>query len=128
MVSRETRVHVVAVLLGLLALVGFGWWSGGTAPTWIEFGVLVVYNGLVFGGAHLYLALRGDGEAVPLDARWRFLGFLAVWVSLLGAMAVAGPAEVGGVAVFSVLGVAMLIAFAAYFLFEARSGYGDFEA
>lgn len=128
MVSRETRVHIVAALVGLIALTTYAWWSGGTGPAWIQLGAIVVSYGLIFGGAHLYLAVRGDGEAVPVDARWRFLGFLAIWVALLGGMAVAGPAEVGGVAVFSVLGTMMLVAFAAYFLFEARSGYRDFEA
>lgn len=123
MVSRETIVHVCAVLLAVLLLVGLEY-AGilpetGPAPVWVA----LLFYGLVFGGAHLYLALRGEGGIVPVEARWRYLAMLVV---LLGAGAVifsAGDRSVAGVDLESVGIAVVVLTLAVYVVAESVAGY-----
>ncbi|WIV68082.1 hypothetical protein [Natrialbaceae archaeon AArc-T1-2] len=123
MVSRETIVHVCAVLLAVFLLFALEY-AGilpetGPAPVWVA----LLFYGLVFGGAHLYLALRGEGGIVPVEARWRYLAMLVV---LLGAGAVivsAGDRSIVGVELESVGIAVVVLTVLVYFVDEAVAGY-----
>lgn len=87
----------------------------------------IVFNVLVFGGAHLYLAVRGEDGSVPVASRWRFL-------AALGAVAVAALLAIAfGDAIESAVGVGVrgigvgfvLVVGLAYLVAEARAGYRD---
>lgn len=87
----------------------------------------VIFNAIVFGGAHLYLAVRGEGGSVPVSSRWRFLAALgAVVAAALLAIAFRDPIEAAtgfgaqaiGLAFFAVVALAYVVA-------EARAGYRD---
>lgn len=80
MVSRDTTVHVIAVTLVLIILAVTTNSDLVTGPT--STAVSLLCYGLVLGGAHLYLALRGEDGIVPVESRRRYLAMLTV---LLGA-------------------------------------------
>ena len=71
MPSHDTITHVVAIVLafGLLFVatpLDIGT-SSVTEPASIV--LFVVFYGLIFGGSHLYLALRGEDGMVPVESR-----------------------------------------------------------
>jgi hypothetical protein len=127
-ISRETTVQSGAVAVAFAVLV-----LSGAAVSEFDLGsrvgmaVSVVFNAVVFGGAHLYLAARGEDGSVPVASRWRFLAALGV-VAAAALLAIAfGPrveTAVGvdvrgiGFAFVAVVGLAYLVA-------EARAGYRD---
>jgi hypothetical protein len=124
MVSRETAVHASAVFLGIMVLLAAeSLFNIGSESPVLSGAVIVLFYGLVLGGAHLYFALRGEDGIVPVESRWRYVALLAV---LLGSGAVAaygqgtsvGPLDLRSVGV----GVAAL-AILAYVVSEATSGY-----
>jgi len=81
MVSRETEVHVVAVTLALAMLAAVGYFAPDfDDPVYLA--GLLPYNALIIGGAHFYLAWRGEEGTVPVSSRWRFLLALAAVVGL----------------------------------------------
>lgn len=123
MVSRDALAHVGAVLLagGLLLVVDRLGVGAGTTR-WTAALALLVY-GLVLGGSHLYLALRGEDGMVPVAARWRYLAALAV---LLGAGAVtlyAGEYTVASVEFGSVASAAVAVTVVGYLVAESVAGY-----
>jgi hypothetical protein len=124
MVSLDTAVHVVVVVLALAllsalnAVVDFG------RPV-AQVALFVVFYGLVLGGAHFILALRGRDGIVPVASRWRFLGLVAVIVLLGSVSLLVGPVDVGPVSSSTVLTVLGVGAVAGYWLLEARGGYRD---
>lgn len=127
----ETLVHAVAVLVAVAALAAVSWLVRAySLSTAVATAGMVVFNVLVFGGAHLYLAARGEGGSVPVESRWRFLVFLAVAaVAALAGIAFGGRVhEALGVGVHGV-GVAFVaVAALAYLVVEARAGYRDARA
>ncbi|MFC6952726.1 hypothetical protein [Halorubellus litoreus] len=124
----ETLVHAAAVLLAFAALAAVSWLVRAySLSTAVATAGAVVFNVLVFGGAHLYLAARGEAGSVPVASRWRFLAFLAVAaVAALAGIAFGGAVhDALGVGVREV-GVAFVaVAALAYLVVEARSGYRD---
>lgn len=129
MVSRDTVAQIGAILVYVVLLVVWTFVSGGTdaAESLFDPVDLLFATGslfLVFAGAHLYLAWRGEGGMVPVDARWRFvavvgasLGLAVVAVSLLDVEPVAGVRPH-----LPVVG-AVLALLVGYFVYEAREGY-----
>jgi hypothetical protein len=125
MVSTETKVHVgaaslailvvaVASLMGILAESGLA--SGITA--------LIAY-GLLFGGGHLYLAVRGEEGTVPVEARWRYLAMLGILLGTGGLVLVGSGRQVGPIAV-ETIGTAVVVGtIVGYFLVEGIAGYRD---
>lgn len=128
MVSRDTAVQVGVVLVYVALMLVWSLVTGGVggsdSMTAVDllFGLGSLF--LVFAGGHLYLAWRGEGGMVPVDARWRFV----VVAALTMVLAVAGLSmldadPVAGISphlpVFGVL-VALLVG---YFVYEAREGY-----
>lgn len=122
MVSRDTRVQIVVGLLAFAVLIGasqFGYTDDGPATL----AVLVVAYGLFFGGAHLYLAIRGDGGVIPVESRWRYVGALAIVMASAVLIAAVGDLSLGPATVETVgLGVIVLTA-SGYLITESTSGY-----
>jgi len=124
----ERTVHFAAVALAFAVLAGTSWAVQSSELSDAAFTASnVVFNVLVFGGAHLYLAARGEGGSVPVDARWRFLAFLgAVAVAALLAVAFGGRVEAALGVDVRVLGVGFaVVAGVAYLVVEARASYRD---
>lgn len=125
MVSRDTKYHALAVvtavgsLVVLQTLVPEG---GGLVGRAVAF---VVLYGLVLGGAHLALALRGEDGLVPVASRWRFLRLVAVLLSLGAVAIVTDPVPVGPVTSFDLLAAAAGVAVVGYLTAEARGGYRE---
>ena len=123
MVSRDTQVHLATVAATLVVLLGAQYVGllpdGGPA-----LGVLVLVSyGAIFGGSHLYLALRGDEGMVSVRSRWRYLATLAVVLSAGTVYVVAGGVTVGPVSVGTIALVAAGIAAAAYVVTESIDAY-----
>lgn len=124
MVSRETAVHASAVFLGILLLLGADslFDIGSDSPV-LSGLVIVLFYGLVLGGAHLYFALRGADGIVPVESRWRFILLLAVLLGS-GAVAAYGQGTAVGPVDLRALGTGVaLLALLAYAVSEVASGY-----
>lgn len=123
-VSRETAVHASAVLLGIMLLLAAeSLFDIGAASPVLSGVVIVLFYGLVLGGAHLYFALRGEDGVVPLEARWRYLVLLAI-VFTSGAVAAYGQDTTVGPVELRDFGVGVaLLALLVYAVAEFASGY-----
>lgn len=124
MVSRDTAVHLSVVCLAfalLLAAQLVTSWLNVDLPLLL---VAVVFNGLVFGGAHLYLAVRREDGLVPPESRWRYVAFFAVLLAIGVATALAnGDRLVAGVELRAVAWSVAGVLIVAYLAAEARDGY-----
>jgi hypothetical protein len=128
MVSRDTVVHAGAIALALSISVLIQAFEVGTDSGGVSVLAFLLVYGLVFGGAHFYLALRGEDGMVPVGARWRYVGTLAV---LLGAGAVSlavGTRTVAGVELNTVALIVAGLALLIYFLTENLSAYREIRA
>jgi hypothetical protein len=128
---RALHLQVLAVLLGLTILVGGAFavdadLSDGLSP--LALGLILAYHFVIFAGAHLYLAVRGESGDVPLDARWRFITAVLVVLALgsIGVLA-SGLEPVAGVDPSVLPGAFAAVVMVAYFLYEAREGYRAFR-
>lgn len=123
MVSRDTVAHVGAVLLALVVLLVAVFFDVGQGSTTGTAALFVLVYGLVLGGGHLYLAVRGEDGMVPVEARWRYVAMLAV---LIGAGAVAtfgGDRSIATIEVRSIAYAAIVATTAGYVLIESVAGY-----
>lgn len=124
MVSRETTVQggvgvgAVAMFLVVPTVLDLPFYSlGGVLAT-------ILLDVTIVGGAHLYLALRGDDEGFPVRARWRTVAL----VTELGAVAFLANAmfrltmipdrwiRIGAITI-------AVVSIAVYWYVEARDGY-----
>lgn len=124
MVSRDTKYHALAVVTAVGSLVVLQAFVPGDGPA-LQAVTLVVLYGLVLGGAHLALALRGEDGLVPVASRWRFLRLVAVLLALGAVAIVTDPVPVGPVTSFDLLAVIAGVAVVAYLAVEARDGYRE---
>lgn len=123
MVSRDTTVHIAAVLLGFVAVLLVDNYSIGPETDATPIVGFVLFYGLVFGGAHLYLAIRGEDGMIPVEARWRYVTMLAV---LLGAGAVvfySGERTIASVSLGTIGFVVILLTVVSYLVTESIAGY-----
>ncbi|MDS0281382.1 hypothetical protein [Haloarcula onubensis] len=121
MALRETKTQLAAVALAM-ALATL--WLGFGLANPIASGLLVVtFYVLVFAGAHAYLALRGDGDSVPVDARWRFVGLVVFGVLAVTLGNAFARVEVAGQSLGTVAWAAVLAVFAGYWYYESRDAY-----
>ena len=127
MVSRDTKVQLGTVVLTFLVLLGAQYVGvlpdGGPA-----LGVVVLVSyGVIFGGSHLYLALRGEDGMVSVRSRWRYVATLAV-VLLSGIMSVLGDGvTIGPISVRTAALVVAGIVAVAYVVVESIDAYRSFD-
>ena len=107
MVSRDMQAHLGTVAVTVLVLVSVQY-AGLLPDSGPVLGVVaLVAYGAIFGGAHLYLAVRGEDGMVSVRSRWRYLATLSVVLVAGIVYVVADGATVGPLAVRSLaLGVA----------------------
>ena len=124
MISRDTRIHVLVavVAIGLLVLLQPADASIGD-PLWVA--LVVSFWALLLGGAHLYLAIRGEDGMIPVASRWRYLAALVVVLGGVATISLAGDRSLGPIEVETVAMVAVGLAVLAYVVVEARAGYRD---
>lgn len=123
MVSRDTTVHIGAVMLALLVFLVLELLNIGSGDGEVSIVVFLLVYGLVFGGAHLYLALRGEDGMVPVAARWRYIAMILV---LLGAGAVSleyGNRTIASVELNTIALLVAVLTLVAYFVTENVSAY-----
>ena len=123
MVSRDTTVHLAAIASAYVLLVLVNSLDGSAGGDAVEVLAYLLFNGLVLGGAHLYLAVRGEDGLVPTAARWRYVAAIAV---LLGAGATAlyaGDYVVATVELRTVASALTALAVVGYFVAEGVAGY-----
>ncbi|MBV0923208.1 hypothetical protein KTS45_03260 [Halomicroarcula limicola] len=121
MVSRDTiaQFGAVAVAMALAALSAqFG--DLNAAPSLLLAAATYL---VLFAGSHVYLALRGDGEAVPVAARWRFVGLVLGAVAAFVAAVRYGGVEVAGVRLETLLAAVVGVSVLGYWGYEIRDGY-----
>ncbi|USZ70457.1 hypothetical protein [Natronosalvus halobius] len=122
MVSRDTRVHLVAIALAIAIFAVVSRFDFATDGPEHLVAFLVSY-GIIFGGAHLYLAARGDDGMIPTASRWRYVAVVAVFLLVGALLWVAGDAALGPVTVRQI-GLAVLTLTAlVYLAVESVSGY-----
>jgi peptidoglycan/LPS O-acetylase OafA/YrhL len=121
MVSRDTAVQIPAVVIAMLLAGLSAQFGPGTTGASLLLGAASYV--VVFAGGHAYLALRGDGETVPVAARWRFVAVVLAAVAALVVGFTVRGVTVGAVRLTTVLGVVVAALFVGYWLYEARSGY-----
>ncbi|QCS43776.1 hypothetical protein [Natrinema versiforme] len=123
MVSRDTAAHIGACCLAVLVLLVAASFDVGTGTGPVAIAVALLVNGLLFGGGHLYLAIRRADGTVPPDTRWRYVAMLGV---LLGGGAIvlyAGDRTIGPVTLETVWLPLFVLIVCSYVLSEAIAGY-----
>jgi len=123
MLSKDTTVQLGAVLVAVALMVvatRVGFMDGSPL---VRGSFALLFYGLVFGGAHLYLAVRGEDGMVPVEARWRYVGMVAVLLGAGALLLVGGDRTVGPVAVQAVGTAVVVLTLLAYFVLEAIAGY-----
>ena len=121
MSRRETALQLAFVALAVVLSVL--WLQFGAVNTFSSALYLGTFYVIVFAGTHVVLALRGDGEDVPVAARWRFVALVVALAVATSVGAAAGQTAVAGVSLSVVLGPTVAALFVAYLLYEAREGY-----
>jgi len=121
MVSRDTAVQFVAVAVAIVLATLSGQFGSGTSGASLLLGAASYV--VVFAGAHVYLALRGEGDSVPVAARWRFVGLVLVAVTALVVGVTYRTVTVGGMGLSTVFGMLVAVLFLGYWFYEARDGY-----
>lgn len=122
MLSRDTTVHLLALLLALtvvLLAAALGVGTEGTEAVLLA----VVFYGLALGGAHLYLAVRDEEGLVPVASRWRYVGVLTVVLGAWAIATLAGDVTVGFVELSTLLLVLVAVTIGIYVLLESVAGY-----
>ncbi|WP_225334061.1 hypothetical protein [Halomicrobium urmianum] len=94
-------------------------------PWWLDAALAAAAYGLLLGGAHLYLALRGENDAVPVASRWRFLTYLAAILVLGTTAGLADRLTAVTGTLRSVMFWAMGAVTVAYFVTEGVAAYRD---
>ncbi|WP_135302603.1 hypothetical protein [Haloarcula amylovorans] len=121
MVSRDTVVQVGAVLVAM-ALAALSAQFGDLDATPALLLAALAYL-VIFAGSHVYLALRGDGESVPVSARWRFVGLVLGAVVAFVVAVRYGGVEVAGTTIGTLLAATVGVAGLGYVSYEIRDGY-----
>ncbi|QLK25696.1 hypothetical protein HYG81_16680 [Natrinema zhouii] len=127
MVSRELSAQIGALSVAFLLLLVTAYFDVGVGTGPAAIAVALLFNGIIFGGAHLYLALRGDDGMVPVEARWRYVAMLG---GLLGggALVYGGDRTIATVTL-STIGIAvMVLAVSSYLVTETIASYRDTRA
>ncbi|MFT4957509.1 MAG: hypothetical protein ACI9PP_001779 [Halobacteriales archaeon] len=123
MVSRETTVHIVAVMLAVVVSLLINRLAVGSREREVSIVLLLLGYGLVFGGAHFYLALRGEDGMVPVAARWRYLAMLLVFLVTATVSLAYGSRTIVSIEVNMFALLVAVLTLAVYFVVENLSAY-----
>jgi len=127
MALRPLKLQGVAILLGM-TLFAAGFVAFDLNPdeslTLAYIVVFVASYFVIFAGAHLYMALRGESGDVPVQSHWRFVGLVALLsgLGLLG-WAVGDVKPIAGVDPAFLVGMLALVILVGYATIEAIEGY-----
>ncbi|RKS82131.1 hypothetical protein BDK61_1428 [Haloarcula quadrata] len=121
MVSRDTKLQigVVSAVVLVWALLFRAVPLGPVASVVL---VAATYFA-VLAGTHLYLALAGDSETLPVAARWRYIGLAAVVAVVELLQGTVGSTSLGSGTVAHLLGGVFAVTVVSYLVYEARAGY-----
>ncbi|MCU4719331.1 hypothetical protein [Halapricum hydrolyticum] len=127
MVLRETNAQIAAALVGILLLFALPVTFDIPVGSTMNAAVLASFYAVVFGGAHLYLALVGESDAdFPVTARWRTVllvaGLATLAIASHGMMALADLSNQVIISVATGIGILVVLG---YWYLEARDGYRD---
>ena len=123
MVSRDTAIHIVAVVLGIVALFLIDRYTIGPETGSTPVAGFFLFYGLVLGGAHFYLAVRGEDGMIPVEARWRYIAMLTVLFGTGAVIFYGGDRTIGTVSLSSIGLVVILLTIVIYGLTESIAGY-----
>jgi len=127
MVSRDTKVQIGTVAATLIAFFGAEY-AGLLPDAGPSLGaVVLIFYAVIFGGSHLYLAVRGEDGMVSVRSRWRYVATLAVLLLAGIVYVVAGGVTVGSVSVGVAALVVAVVAAAAYVVVESIDAYRSFD-
>ncbi|NHX38736.1 MULTISPECIES: hypothetical protein [Haloarcula] len=121
MVSRDTKLQI-----GLVSVVIVSWALLFRAVPLGPVASVVLVAATYFAvlaGTHLYLALAGDSETLPVAARWRYIGLAAVVAVVELLQGTVGSTSLGSVTVAHLLGGVFGVTVVSYLVYEARAGY-----
>lgn len=122
MVSRDTAVHVAAVLIAFSILFVAGYYDvAETGPASVV--LFLLFYGLVLGGAHLYLAVRGADGLVPVEARWRYVTVLAVLLVAGAAVFYGGDRTLATIELETIGMAVVVVTTVVYVVTESVAGY-----
>ena len=121
MVSRDTKLQIglVSVVIVFWALL-FGVFEPGPVAS-VAF-VAAAYF-VIVAGTHLYLAVAGTSETMPIAARWRYVGVAAVVAAAVFLAGTVGNAQLGSITLNQLLGGVFTVTVVSYLVYEARAGY-----
>lgn len=123
MISRDTRIHIRAVLLAFLVLLLLTLFDTGPETGVATVAVLLLFYGLVLGGSHFYLAIRGEDGLVPVRARWWYITTLAVLLVAGAAVTYGGDRSIAAVELETVGLVVIIVTLVVYLVAESAAGY-----
>ena len=123
MASRDTTVHLVAVGVALFVLIAVGYVDAGLDTDFLPVLAVLLTYGIALGGAHFYLALRGEDGMVPVESRWRYVTTLAVLLGTGAMIAYGGDRTVAGVELGSIGFAVIAVTIVAYLLTESVDAY-----
>ncbi|WP_254764271.1 hypothetical protein [Natrinema marinum] len=124
MVSRELFAQLGAVSLAVLVLLVAAFFDIGVGTGPAAIAVAILFNGIVFGGAHLYLALRGDDGMIPVEAQWRYVAMLC-GLPGGGALVAVSDGTFATVPLRTVGFAVMALAVGSYLVTETIASYRD---
>ena len=121
MVSRDTKLQIelVSVVIVFWALL-FGVIE--LSPVASVAFVAAAYF-VILAGTHLYFAVAGTSETIPIAARWRYVGVAAVVAAVVFLGSIVGNAQFGSITLNQLLGSMLAVTVVAYLVYEARAGY-----
>ena len=123
MVSRDTTVHIAAVMMGVVVLFLSERYTIGPETGSAPIAGFLLFYGLVLGGAHFYLAVRGEGGMIPVAARWRYVAMLAVLLGTGAMIFYGGDRTVATVSLSTIGLVVIILTLVIYFFTESIAGY-----
>ncbi|MFB6150946.1 MAG: hypothetical protein ABEJ40_03985 [Haloarculaceae archaeon] len=125
MVSTDTAVHVAVLTVAVASLFVLDAVFAGSTGAVPQAATFLVLNGLVLAGAHFLLAVLGRDGLVPVDARWRFVGAVAVLLALGTVGILTDPVSLGPVTTDELLAALGVLTMLGYLVSEARAGYRE---
>ena len=123
MISRDLLVHTGAVTLAIVIVVGANVSGLLTETGYGSIAIAMVCYGLIFGGSHLYLALRGEDGLIPVDARWRYVVALFILLIAGAVLVSAGDRQLGPIVLRSVAIAVIVVTTLGYVITESIAGY-----